>query len=387
MRRHKKSLFIKNAKRIRGGVETDELINVNIYDLLKKSKVSKNEIEESINKRLTYIKFIISIIEDVSERNKVLSKIYNRVVELFTLDVNQLINNPRYNDDKELAEYIIKGINNLIYLADQRISKIGTDRKKIDEDIEKRDIYKELKKDIEKLVNHEKKFLEKFEEYKSLKETFPRIRDKLNEEIKKIDNKIKEQQQQQESDEQKKKELEEQKKKELENYPIIINVLYSDYVKKYPVDKKNENQQKQYNEITKEMKNKRTSTDEKLITEMFDYLINYLPVQKNKNRKPSHANKFIDKIPKDKKINEKEAKELIKQALIDANINPNFAKSSIKNILMMISLVILGVILLVTGLYFVGVLVAYIMASKRYTHEETKNKAIYSWLFVFINIS
>jgi len=170
------------------------------------------------------------------------------------------------------------------------------------------------------------------------------------------------------------------------NYSLTLTILYTDYVKKYPIDKKNNSQKQIYDNLVEEM-NKRTNTDEKVINDMLHYLITYLPVQKNKTINPSHANKFINKISKDKKMEEKEIRKLIDQTLIDAGIDLNFNKSSIKNILIMISIVILGIILLVTGLYFVGVLVAYIMASKRYTHEETKNKAIYSWLFVFTDIS
>lgn len=85
----------------------------------------------------------------------------------------------------------------------------------------------------------------------------------------------------------------------------------------------------------------------------------------------------------------KEVKPTLIKKLEEANIDiagdEKKKKSKIKDIILTIVIIVLGVLLLITGVYFLGVLAAYIIASKHYkTHEEIQSKAIYSWLYLFV---
>jgi len=66
--------------------------------------------------------------------------------------------------------------------------------------------------------------------------------------------------------------------------------------------------------------------------------------------------------------------------------NPPKPRSSIVQWILIIVGIILSIILTLTGVYILGVLVAYIIASKYYTSTEMIHKyATYSWYYVFVS--
>jgi len=65
------------------------------------------------------------------------------------------------------------------------------------------------------------------------------------------------------------------------------------------------------------------------------------------------------------------------------NIKDNEKKINKLNILMYIVVIILTLILLITGMYFVGVLIAYFIVLR---NKHDYNQAAYSWFYVFYYI-